>query len=316
VDALVLICSNDALEICGILKKRSQNISSWYRIASTPLSVDGLLQRSIPEIYSTSIEGITNVAGAWNILTVRLISTFAVQGPGFLNITGLETFSQPAASPSRLSLRKDITQILPNCSCNSDLENVPVDCFGCQVGDKGMVIWQPDGLFGNPASETAGGSWSNGKLSISLSPLALIPAGNEIIFSFIVLNPPAPVNVLCNISFQGYPGFYFAPKAIQNNALQSLGTEQAKFLYFTAQGISTVAEDINKLTVRFAVNMPLVSYDSVTVTISGLEGFQTGSGYIPLMGPSAYSVSRRAAGKWSKEKGQLVFISGAILNMP
>ena len=315
VDAAVLFCDGHLFEFCLALNERGLLERVLQSIPAVPILVNSPILDGRPSLYSTSVSILSNVAGSWNVATVAFTANFVVQGPGMLNITGsgLEKFVQPQAATSIL-LKPELSMLLPNCTCNGYLENYPVDCIGCSIQNQDFAVWQPDKLFGDPAVSTmVAGYWGSGTLSLKLQKGVAIPAGREIVFSFLLLNPSLPLTVTCNISLSSYPSFN-VPSALIKENFGVVGGLQPNFVSLVVHQSSTVAGDINMITIQFSVNCPLASFTSVTVTLSGLKGFQSSSGYIPLYGPHAFLVAKKAAGNWSRETGKLVLLAGSMMN--
>lgn len=301
-----------------------------------PLSVSGsvLSNSQAAVLWVNSITELTRVAGAYSILTVKMRPNFAINGGtgDTLTISGLTGTQWPPKLKTGLGV-VDFNMLMPNCTCIA-YEGTECTCKESTYFEavNTLRVWcpnlasvttPPQPLFVPPPSGKTLWDPSTGTLTLAFATNAKVETGGDIMFSFAVRNPASkaktPVLPKATISTFGV-----TVKEQQMTGSVLGGQETGAFTRVSLLEGSTIAGDFSTYTVRFTTNFPLVTLDQTVpsrVIISGLFGYETTSGYIPIGGRDQFSIAKAAAGNWSKSDGTLslqggVFLGGCVRSTP
>ena len=136
------------------------------------------------------------------------------------------------------------------------------------------------------------------------------PARTDLHFGFLLANPlknAASVRPLVRVESAGV-----SLEARCNGSVLGSNVE-AGFASLSIEEDSDMFGGFSNVRVSMALNCPLASLggSGAAVTLSGLTGYQTPSGYLPIRGPGAYSVSR-GWGIWDRSEGVLTLRGGVM----
>lgn len=186
------------------------------------------------------------------------------------------------------------------------------------------MIWHSDDAFGTPdlvdgfpfgpnvegkwTVGTVGGAAAGNTLTVTLGKS--IPADMPWQIAFVLLKPSSDLIPRLSIADNiGVPLVVDQMLNVTGTAEANSAYQNAEFMELRLSEDSNVLSSLSNLTLIVSLSSPLMSIEGAgaTITVSGLTGFITPSGYVPLFGESAYMFGKSAVAKWSRETGQLVF---------
>ena len=238
-----------------------------------------------------AISEVSEVFGALSIITIDLQANFEMLAGYRVSMSGLDGMSLSGESASVLTAVQDRINLLPNCSCTT----FEGDLCDCTSGRRSTIqsqfrIWQPDGFFGDevmdgdvPVTETVQGTWTQdamrSTLDVTLKAGTTIAAEVAWKFSFVVeCSQSASVSAARVVSVMDQGGKLVVDHML--NGTMCRGLKSPDFTGVWIEEDSSVLSGQSNITLSVSLTSPLVSLEGVgaTMTISGLNGFQTPSG--------------------------------------
>ena len=155
---------------------------------------------------------------------------------------------------------------------------------------------------------TVGSTEAGNTLTVSLAPGKHIPADMPWKMAF-MLQRPATDPFIARISIADELGAPVVVDQVLNATTEESEYHTAEFLEVSMSEDSNVMSSLSNLTLSVSLSSPLLSIEDAgaTITVSGLTGFPTPSGYLRLRGENAYMFGKNAVVRWSREESQLVF---------
>jgi hypothetical protein len=274
-----------------------------------------------PAFLHARVSESSKVLGTSDVLTFAIKLNIALRGEDVtFEVSGLGQVS--SASSSECLLVKKAIDFLPVCMCTEgDL------CESCDAKRQTRLsslffVWIPDlehpDLYVNlpdrePGSVRGLCDWNQekGTFTLPLLPGQNIAAEQEFRFSINLINDkqqrsaarPTIAVKIGGVKFESFT---------EDEVLG--GGADAEWLSATLTVDSLIVGELAELYVHLEPNLVLSSSKppGTMITLQGLQGFDTPSGLIELLGPDAHLVSKNAEAIWDQESGEVHLLGATI----
>ena len=277
-----------------------------------------------PAFLYARVSESSKVLGTSDVLTFAMKLNVALRGEDVtIEVSGLGQVS--SASSSECFLVKKAIDFLPVCMCTEGDFCESCDADRLSRLSSSFFVWIPDlehpDLYVNSPDREPGSvrglcDWNQetGIFTLPLLPGQNIAADQEFRFSVNLINdkqqrPAARPTIAVKIGGVKFESF------TEDEVLG--GGADAEWLSATLTVDSLMVGELAELYVHLEPNLVLSSSKppGTMITLQGLQGFDTTSGLIQLLGPHAHLVSKNAQALWDQQSGE-VHLFGATIFGP